>query len=158
ASAIERYSYYQRLLGLTPDKNAAPDQLPLDRRELTEENFDEAYGALIGQYEKNVVTVNYPPLNPKEEGKLKLLTCEYDDLNTHSDSAQAWRERATGSDIAASLLSAIPGFGIKMHFWGIGATTEIPLGQMLSDAARATSSYFSIEAQSDERAGQRASK
>src|SRR5262249_20107735 len=65
ASAIERYSYYQRLLGLTPDKNAAPDQLPLDRRELTEENFDEAYGALIGQYEKNVVTVNYPPLNPK---------------------------------------------------------------------------------------------
>jgi len=29
------------LLGLAPDGDAAPDTLPLDRRALTEENFDE---------------------------------------------------------------------------------------------------------------------
>ena len=28
--------------------------LDLDRRELTEENFDEAYGALVGQYDKTL--------------------------------------------------------------------------------------------------------
>ncbi|HEX7956204.1 MAG TPA: hypothetical protein VF508_04630, partial [Pyrinomonadaceae bacterium] len=51
AAALERLRYYARLLGLPADQNA-PDTLALDRRELTEENFDEAYGALVGQYDR----------------------------------------------------------------------------------------------------------
>src|SRR5688572_13094825 len=43
ASTLERYRYYQRLLGLTPDSESVPDELVADRRELKEENFDEAY-------------------------------------------------------------------------------------------------------------------
>ena len=51
---------YQRLLGLPADQNA-PDTLPLDRRELTEENFDEAYAALVGQYDKTADAAGYLP-------------------------------------------------------------------------------------------------
>ena len=36
--------------------------LAADRRELTEENFDEAYGALVGQYDKAVPLQAYPTL------------------------------------------------------------------------------------------------
>src|SRR5262249_40316707 len=54
ATALERLHYYQRLLGLSADQNA-PDTVPLDRRELTEENFDEAYSALVSQYDKTLI-------------------------------------------------------------------------------------------------------
>ena len=49
-TALERYKYYLRLLGQQPDSNA-PDMLPLDRRELTEDTFDDAFQALVGQYD-----------------------------------------------------------------------------------------------------------
>src|SRR5439155_26244701 len=62
ASALERYRYYQRMLGLTPDSTAAPDTFPLDRRELTEENFDEAYSTLVGVYDKTITVQAYPQL------------------------------------------------------------------------------------------------
>lgn len=45
-----------------------------------------------------------------------------------------------------------------MHFWGLGAAADIPLGTILSNAARAVSSHFSNNAQSEDRAGQNASK
>jgi hypothetical protein len=50
ATALEQLRYYQRLLGIPEDPNA-PETLPLDRRELTEENFDEAYEALVAKYD-----------------------------------------------------------------------------------------------------------
>src|SRR5262249_54719762 len=60
-TALERLHYYQRLLGLPADQNA-PDTLTLDRRELTEENFDEAYGSLVGQYDKTLTLQKLPDL------------------------------------------------------------------------------------------------
>ena len=60
---MERLHYYQRLLGLPADPNA-PDDLPLDwsKLELTEENFDETYGALVGQYDKALTLQTLPDL------------------------------------------------------------------------------------------------
>ena len=37
ASVLERFHYYQRLLGLKSDDESTPEILPLDRREMTEE-------------------------------------------------------------------------------------------------------------------------
>ena len=55
ASALERYDYYLRLLGLTPDnERRAGHAAARPRRDLTEENFDEVYAALVGQYDKAV--------------------------------------------------------------------------------------------------------
>ena len=48
ATTLERYTYYLRLLGQTPDPATVPRRLHLDRRELTEDNFDDTYSALVG--------------------------------------------------------------------------------------------------------------
>src|SRR5207247_344687 len=61
ATALERLHYYQRLPGLPAHQNA-PDTLSLDPRELTEENFADAYIALVGQYDKALTLQPYPQL------------------------------------------------------------------------------------------------
>ena len=61
ASALERYTYYLRLLGQTPDGTNAPDNLSLDRRELTEANFDDTYATLVGEYDLPVPTQTLRP-------------------------------------------------------------------------------------------------
>ncbi len=61
ATALERLRFYKRLLGLPDDPNA-PDTIGLDRRELTEENFDEAYSALVAQYDKPLNIQKLPNL------------------------------------------------------------------------------------------------
>jgi hypothetical protein len=62
ASAVERYGYYLRLFGLTPDGTTVPATLTPDRRELTEANWDDTYNALVGIYEQAVATQAYNPL------------------------------------------------------------------------------------------------
>ena len=61
ATVLERLHYYQRLLGLPADQNA-PDTLTIDQRDLTEANFDEAYAALVGQYDKQLAVQQLPNL------------------------------------------------------------------------------------------------
>src|SRR6266849_5186264 len=62
ATALERFHFYQRLLGRSVDNTDVPDELPIDRRELTEDNFDEAYAALVDQYARAVPEHGYPNL------------------------------------------------------------------------------------------------
>ena len=158
ASVLERYRYYQRLLGLTPDSNAAPDTLPLDGRELTEENFDEAYTALVGQYDKTVNAPEYPPINLKEEGRLKLLGGEHDDLNGHADRALAAKISAAGTEVITGFLALIPTFHLKASFWGVGPDARVGGGDPLASAGRAVSSGFDIWAQIEQFQGINASK
>jgi len=158
ASALERYGYYQRLLGLNPDKNAAPEKLPLDRRELTEENFDDAYGALVGQYDKSIPVAPYPPRDTKEEGNLRLLAGEYDDLNGHAERALAARISAGAAETVASGLAAVPTLYIKAAYWGIGPKAKMAGGDVFGNIGRAVSSGFGIWAQIEEKQGQSASK
>lgn len=170
-AALERLHNYQRLLGLPADPNA-PDDLPLsfEGLELNEQNFAAAYAALVGQYDKQLTIQHLPQLtitgdtSPNQQsgvagqGMLYLNTNEDADLNKHSPEAQTSRDWASRLEMTASTLASIPGFSIKMHFWGLGAAADIPLGTILSNAARAVSSHFSNDAQSDDRAGQNASK
>lgn len=146
ASALERYRYYQRLLGLKPDDDVAPDTFPLDRRELTEENFDEAYAAFVGQYDKTITVQtlsqlklagNASPANQSGasgKGQLYLNTNENADLNVHGPQAMTNQEIAWGLKQAAPILGLIPQFPINIHYWGIGGTIEFG-GEQLSKAA-----------------------
>ncbi len=148
ASALERYRYYLRLLGQSPDANAAPETLPLDRRELTEENFDEAYGALVGQYEKAVPAQAYARLSLAEEsspsgqsgasgqGRLYLNSSEDAELNKHLPAARDKRQLSSTLNTIASILTFIPDLNIKVAFWGIGADSDVFGGAKLSDALK----------------------
>ncbi|MDH3444813.1 MAG: toxin, partial [Deltaproteobacteria bacterium] len=140
ASALERYYYYQRLLGLIPDKKNAPDTFPLDRRELAEENFDEAYGELVGQYEKTVKNADYPPIDLKTEGRLKLHVGEYDELIGHADRAFGFRAAASVNDAIVQGLSLIPDAVVVTAPMGGGTLTEIFGGTKLAHVGRAVTS------------------
>ncbi len=151
SSALERYQYYQRLLGLTPDSGIAPDTFPLDRRELTEENFDEAYGALAGQYEKAVATQSYPqlkladadsPLNIAghlSEGKLYMSRNESYALNVLPAIATELRNSSAATDIITSILATLPYAKLHVQPIGCGATVEMALGEIFSNVGRAIS-------------------
>jgi hypothetical protein len=177
ASALERYRYYLRLLGLTPDNNVAPDTFPLTRPAkpedpptLNEGNFDDAYKRLVGQYDKDVPVQGYPQLklegdaSPENQsgasgkGNLYLITNEHVELHDHADRALAARISATGAEAIAAVLSVIPGINIKVAFWGVGAENQIPLGQIFADVGRAISSGFNIAAQVEEWRGLNASR
>ncbi|MFF1566870.1 hypothetical protein ACFVY1_25645 [Streptomyces sp. NPDC058293] len=134
-SALERLHYYQRLLGLPTDPNA-PDDLSLsfEGLELNEENFAEAYGALVGQYDKQLTTQQLPKLkitgdtSPTQQsggagqGTLYLNTNEDVELNDLLPSAKRNQAIAfTGRQIAP-IFSLLPDFPINFHFWGIGGT------------------------------------
>ncbi len=148
ASTLERYRYYQRLLSLTPDTTVAPDTFPLDRRELTEGNFDEAYSALVGQYDKAVAVQAYPQLklagdaSPANQsgasgnGKLNLIANEDVELNTHLPTARDTRLAASISDAIAAVLTFIPDFDVNLHWWGLGAKSRIFGGVKLHDASK----------------------
>jgi len=158
ASALERYRNYQRLLNLTPDSAVAPDTLPLDRRELTEANFDEAYAALVGQYDLTVTAPEYPAVALKQEGKLFLHAGEYDDLNGHSDRGAAARITAAGTEAVTGVLGLIPTFHLKASYWGIGPDARIGGGDPLATAGRAVAAGFGLWAQIEDRAGMNSAK
>src|SRR5439155_10656010 len=106
ATVLERLRYYQRLLGLPADQNA-PDALAIDRRELTEANFDEAYAALVGQYDKTLTLQKLPALklagatSPAQQsgasgsGRLYLSGNENAEMNVHIPAAHTLRTIAS---------------------------------------------------------------
>ena len=65
-ATLERYTYYLRLLNLAPDQATVPPDFTPDRRELTEANFADTYGALVGEYDLAIATLAYNPLQPAQ--------------------------------------------------------------------------------------------
>ncbi|MBD1930311.1 MULTISPECIES: toxin [Cyanophyceae] len=147
ATALERLHYYQRLLGLPADPNA-PDTLGLDPRELDEENFDETYAALVGQYEKTLTLQKLPDLKLAEEsgnitgysgsGKVYLSENEDIELNVHLPKAREETLWSTVFHATAATLAPIPDGTADAHFWGLGGTIDLKVGTMLSTVARLT--------------------
>lgn len=158
ANALEKYRFYRRLLGLAPDDNAPKDTLSPNRSVLTEDNFDEMYATLVGQFDTTVGRVDYPEMNTKQEGRLHLLAGEFDELNGHSDRAIAARITAAGVDAIAGGLALIPTFHLKASYWGIGPDARIGGGDPLANASRAISSGFGLWAHIEETNGANAVK
>jgi len=174
ATALERLHYYQRLLGLPADQNA-PDAIALDRRELTEENFDEAYGALVGQYDvgqpNNALTLQKLPAlsvagdtSPAQQsgasgqGNLYLNTNENADLNVHGPQAQVARLASMAIDTLHAPLAFIPEVNADLEFWGLGAHATVFGGSMLVNFGHFLSSVANIIATEEEAQAARASK
>ncbi len=144
ATTLERYRFYLRLLGLTPDSKNAPDKLPIDRRELTEDTFDNAYAALVGEYDLPIPLETYPPLqlaqgqSPASEsgaagdGQLFLNVSEDAELNQHMPTARDTQLASSVVDTIAGILQFIPDFTADLAFWGLGASTGIFGGDKLA--------------------------
>src|SRR5262249_43071259 len=128
------------------------------RRELTEENFDEAYGALIGAYEKLVSGHAYPSLKIAGDSKLYLNPNEDADLNEHADAARNWRDRLAVSDGIQGHLAILPNMGVDLHFWGLGGHMVVFGGSLFAGVGQIQSSLMNLLASHEEHQGVRASK
>jgi hypothetical protein len=147
ASALERFNFYRRLLGLELDDEAAPETLTLDRRELTEENFDETHSALVDRYDKAVPEAGYPTLRPAPEavadvialtlqtGNLHLSLHEFLELNVLAPAAQVLRTLAAGTETTAAALAPLPDASIDLHYWGLGGHAGVSGGSKSAEAA-----------------------
>ena len=116
ASALERYTFYLRELGLTPDPATVPAAFTVDHTTvLTEDNFADAYQALVGQYDLNIATQPYPALqlaqsaSPSAQsgasgtGNLYLNANEDAELNTHMPTA---RDENLAASVVATTAAA----------------------------------------------------
>lgn len=165
ATALERLRYYQRLLGLPEDPNA-PEKLTLNGRDLTEENFDEQYSALVGTYDKTIGRQKFPQLtiaggsSPGQQsgasgkGNMYLNANEDAELNNHLPTARDTRLAASTGNIISSVLTFIPEFNLNLHFWGCGGSSKIFGGSKLSDATKIASEILqTISAWEQDQAG-----
>jgi hypothetical protein len=169
ATLIEKLRFHQRALGLPADANA-PDSITLTRKELTEENFSDAYQTLVSQYDKPLSLQALPQLklagdsSPSQQsgasgsGRLFLTTNEDADLNVHGPNARSSRKDAMTSDAITGILTLIPDMGLDIHFWGLGGHANIFGGSTLASAGRFFSSLKNISAADDEGQGSNASK
>ena len=165
ATALQRFHFYQRQLRLPPDENA-PDTITLDQRELTEDNFDEVYGALVGQYDKAITLQKFPDLkladaaSPSQQsgaagpGQLYLNVNENAELNVHLPQASTDRANASAMNTIASILTFLPDLNAELAFWGMGASSEVLGGAKISDALKIGAGIISDSATShQEQAG-----
>jgi hypothetical protein len=158
ASALERYTYYLRLLGLAPDGTTAPATFPLDRRELTEDNFDDAYSALVGEYDQAVALQTYSKLqlaqgsSPSAQsgasgtGQLFLNTNEGAELDTHLPAARNARDQSGHDIVTASTENLIPSINVDLHYWGLGVHSKVFGGDLLADITKIHSEQLQITA------------
>jgi Tc toxin complex TcA C-terminal TcB-binding domain len=146
STALERLHYYQRLLGLPSDQNA-PDTIGFNRRELNEENFDEAYSGLVGQYDKPLTLQKLGDLqivadstsdglastfSGSGSGHLYLNSKEDAELNSHLPRARDTRLLANAADTIGSSFVFIPDMKGNLHFWGLGGTIDIKVGTAIT--------------------------
>jgi hypothetical protein len=169
ATSLERLHYYQRLLGLPADQKA-PDILTLDQRELTEENFDEQYAALVGQYDNQLSLPKLPDLkiagdtSPAQQsggsgpGNLYLNTNEDAELNIHGPQAHVARLAGQVIDTIHAPLALIPDLNVDVHFWGLGGHATVFGGSMMTNFGHFLSSVTNIIATEEEGQAARASK
>jgi hypothetical protein len=138
-SALERYTYYLRLFGQTPDANAAPATFTVDHsaETLTADNFADYYARLVGTYDQTIRQMAYPRLQLADGGSaatqsgaagggmLFLNDNEDAELNIHMPLARDSRMGATAMDAVATAVSFVPDMSVDLHYWGIGIHSEI---------------------------------
>jgi hypothetical protein len=149
-SAVERYTYYLSLLGQTPDQTTVPaiTTISVDRRELTEDNFQDTYDALVGEYDLAVPLQAYPdpqlaqgssPSNQAGatgQGQLYLNKQEDAELNTNLPAARDLRLGANVANAVATAVTPIPSAEAHLAWWGIGFHSNLFSGSTLGQVAR----------------------
>jgi hypothetical protein len=158
-SALERYSFHLRLLNLTPDPQTVPPVLAADRRELTEENFDDSYRALVGEYDLDVAMLKYSAIqwpsgtsSPSTsagatgQGQLYLNQNEANELNERLPTARDLRLTANIANAIAASLNPIPSGELHLAFWGMGGHSKLFSGEILAVVAKITADIASMKA------------
>jgi len=166
ASALERYTYYLRLLGLAPDPTAVPPTFTVELPDVTADNFDDVYSQLVEQYDKTITPPAWPalqlaggsPAGTPGAGALYLSAAEDADLNVHTPAARELRLGASAIEAIGGVLAMIPDFSVDFQFWGLGGHSTLFGGTLLAAMMRFQSSLLNMGAMVEEGAAAAASK
>ena len=153
---LARYKYYLRLLNLVPDTTTVPDDFDLDRSELTEDNFADAYNTLVGKYDLTITPLNYNSLQLAQggspstqagatgQGQMYLDQNEDSELNTHLPTARDTRLSANIANSIAGGLFPIPSAELHLAFWGIGAHSSLFSGTSLAGISKVAADVLGV--------------
>ena len=148
AAPLERFHYYQRLLGLPPDPKAQ-DVLTLDFNTLellTEQNFAKNYDALVKQYDNAIATQTLPQLSLAKgdrAARLHLSTNEDDEFE-HLKRARDTGLGATIANALATAFAPVPDADADFHYWGIGGKVKLKPGTALVAGAKIAGDVLGI--------------
>lgn len=135
-SAVEQYLYDQRLLGRDPTELNEITDFTVERRELTEENFDAVYAELVGQYTQDVEREAHAQRDRSAvndfasasgetaPGPLYLSPPEDDGHNNTADLALAAKGWAKADQLVAGIFKTIPQFSMKLASKPLGLGVE----------------------------------
>ncbi|HXP19937.1 MAG TPA: hypothetical protein VN840_09870 [Streptosporangiaceae bacterium] len=156
AIALERYTYYLRLLGLAPDPATAPATFVPDRQQLTEANFADIYNSLVGEYDLPIGTLAYNPLQLAQgsspsaqagatgQGQLYLNSNEHAELNTHLPTARDTRIGANVFNTLAGVFTPIPSAEAHLAFWGMGVHSNLFSGRTLAGVTKTVADVLGV--------------
>jgi hypothetical protein len=149
ATTLQRYAYYLRVLGQSPDATNIPDTFDTSSApQLTEATFDDVYQTLVAQYDRTITLQHYPSLNltgtesPANQsgasglGQLYLNTNEDAELNVHLPAARDTRLAASVLNVLAGVLTYIPDCEVDLQFWGLGGNMLVFGGSKLAEAMK----------------------
>lgn len=157
-TAFQRYRHNQIMLGKKDEDLNDIKALNIERTEIKQDNFDEVYGELVDQYSADIELEVYPPKEHLVEGKLYLNRNEYDELNEHMPTSKSWKKKSEVTDMLAKALIFVPEFTVQIAYWGLGGSTDVSGGQILSSAANVASGIFRSMAEDEINMGVAANK
>jgi hypothetical protein len=150
STALERYTYYLRLLGQTPDSTTAPQTFDVTSPpDLTEANFDTVYQGLVGKYDLQIKLLDYPTLqlsgdsSPSSQsgdsgtGQLYLTQDEDAELNLDLPIAQSLRNELQPYIMLAAGIAQIPDLSLSFPANSPGVSLGVTGGGKLSELVRA---------------------
>jgi hypothetical protein len=151
-SARERYAYYLKMLGQTPNSKTVPDftspTATVDRPKLTETNFDDTFKTLVAEYDLAVPLPAYPDpqlaqgSSPSDQsgatgqGQLYLNKQEDAELNIHLPIARDRHRDANISNSIAGVITPLPTAEGHLAYWGIGLHTKFFDGYTMGAVAK----------------------
>ena len=158
-TALERYTYYLRLLNQTPDDAKVPASFTVDHSaELTEDNFGDAYQALVAQYDLAIPALAYPRIqqpgasSPTAQsgvsgtGQLYLNANEDAELNLHLPNARDLRTSSSVFETFASTLVYVPDFTVNLQYLGLGTSPVVFSGTKLAAGFKTLADILRIAA------------
>lgn len=134
--AVEQYRYDQRLLGRDPTEFTKVTDFTVERRELTEENFEAVYAELVGQYAQEVARNEYPPyvlagsnspsMQSGEEGPGSACLSDNEDkeVNQYQQAAKEFKKGAQALKMISGIIKTLPQFKLAIKPLGVGAGSD----------------------------------
>jgi hypothetical protein len=159
-NTVQRYAYYQKLLGQDDQhiKNSVPQLADLDSGTLQTFNFSQADTSSEPSMPFDTITVDITKDSASvSDGELQTITKHETEELTDLADAHSAHDTAGTYDKIGGILAIIPGFGAKFSPFGVGGTINFG-GSNLAASMSAISTFYKADAAGDDYKASKASR